>query len=314
MTTNPDSTGTGTVADADDLLNGAIDIHHHSYPEIRLDLRMRMDDAGTLAHARDAGMAGIVLKSHLWPTMAKAYVLNQQVPGITAFGSLTMNPIAGGFCPMAVELAARQGARFLFFPTWGAEHDRQRGGFSKHLGHLLDRNRSLAPGKGQRVTEVDGRLRGDVVECLAVAAEYKLAIGTGHISPRESMAVAAGARKHGIKEIFFQHPDSNSVKATPEEIRELADLGAVIELCALGLLPTMQRIKPQWMIEALEAYGARQCVLTTNSFFDWAPPAAETLRMCAAILLSLGADKAALRTIMRDVPRRLLGLPPVETV
>lgn len=299
------------VHDADALLEGAIDIHHHSYPEISLDLRMRLDDAGTLAQARAAGMAGIVLKSHLWPTMSKAYVLNQQMPGITAYSSLTMNPIAGGFSPMAVESAARQGARFLFFPTWGAEHDRQRGGFSKHLAHMLARNETLAPGQGLRVTEPNGALRGDVDECLAVAAEFKIAIGTGHISPQETMAVAEGAARHGIKEIFFQHPDSNSVKASPDEVREIAARGAVIELCALGLLPTMQRITPQWMLETLAAYGPEKCVLTTDSFFDWAPPAPETLRMCAAILLSLGAGKDALRGIMRDTPRRLLGLPPI---
>ena len=162
-----------------------------------------------------------------------------------------------------------------------------------------------------RVTEADGRLRSDVDECLAVAGQYKLAIGTGHISPRESLAVAVGAQRHGINEIFFQHPDSNSVKASPEEVREIAAAGAVIELCALGLLPTMQRIAPGWMMEMLEAYGPDKCVLTTDAFFDWAPPTAETLRMCAAILLSLGAGKEALRTIMRDVPRRLLNLPPI---
>lgn len=310
MNPNPETSADAFVHDADALLKGAIDIHHHSYPEVRLDLRMRLDDAANLVNARAAGMAGIVLKSHMWPTMAKAYLLAQQVPGISAYGSLTMNPIAGGFSPMAVESAARQGARFLFFPTWGAEHDRERGGFSRHLGHLLARNSSLAVGKGLRATEPGGRLRGDVDECLAAAAEYKLAIGTGHISPRESMAVAEGARKHGIAEIFFQHPDSNSVKATAEEVREIAARGAVIELCALGLLPTMARITPRWMMEQLEAHGPEKCVLTSDSFFDWAPPAAETLRMCAAILLSLGAGKAAVGQILRDTPRRLLALPP----
>jgi len=292
---------------ADRLLHGAIDIHHHSYPEICMNQRMRFDDAGAMRHARDAGLAGIVLKSHMWPTMAKAYLLAQQVPGITAYGSLTMNPIAGGFSPLAVESAARQGARFLFFPTWGAEHDRERGGFSKHLGHILERTGSLDRGKGLRVVEADGRIKPVVDECLAVAAEYRLAIGTGHISPRETLAVAVAARRHGINEIFFQHPDSNSVKATDGETREIVAAGGVVELCALGLLPMLQRIRPEWMIEMLETHGPDKCVLTTDSFFEWAPPAAETLRMCASLLLELGAGEGALRMILHEVPRRLLG-------
>ena len=84
---------TGAVT-ADPLLVGAIDIHHHGYPEISFDQRMPLDDAAELRHARAAGMAGIVFKSHMWPTCAKVHMLADVVPGITAYSSLTMNPIA----------------------------------------------------------------------------------------------------------------------------------------------------------------------------------------------------------------------------
>lgn len=291
----------------DDLMQGAIEIHHHGYPEISFDQRMRLDDAETLIHARDAGMAAIVLKSHMWPTVGRAYLLAKQVPGIEVFGSLTMNPIAGGFSPIAVEAAARQGARMQFFPTWGAAHDRKRGGFSRHLGHLIRRAADLSRDTALTVTDASGRLKPEVDECLAVAAEYKLAIGTAHISPTESMAVAAGAKKHGIDEVFFQHPDSNSVGATREEIREMAKLGAVIELCALGLMPAYQRVPLSWVLEVLAEVGSEKCVLTSDAFFPWAPPVAETLRMMAGILLDRGVTPAQLRQIMRDTPARLLG-------
>lgn len=292
----------------DDLLQGAIDIHHHGYPEVSFEQRMRLDDADMLIHAREAGMAGVVLKSHMWPTVGRAYLLQRQVPGIAVYGSLTMNPIAGGFSPIAVEAAARQGARVLFFPTWGAAHDRKRGGFSKHLGHLIKRAADLSNVAPMTVTDERGKLKPEVDECLAVAAEYKLLIGTAHISPAESMAVTAGAKKHGIDEVFFQHPDSNSVKATREEIREMARLGAVIELCALGLMPAYQRITPDWMIEILAEVGPEKCVLTSDAFFDWAPPTPEVLRMTAGTLLAKGVKPDHLRQIMRDTPARMLGI------
>ena len=88
----------------------------------------------------------------------------------------------------------------------------------------------------------------------------------------------------------------------------MARRGAVIELCALGLLPPLQRIKPAWMVEIIEAVGADQCVLTTDTFFEWAPPAAETLRMTARILVSMGVHEDTTRILVRDVPRRLLHL------
>jgi uncharacterized protein DUF6282 len=57
---------------ADQILQGAIDLHHHGYPEITFDVRTRHEDVEEYRHARDAGMAGIVLKSHMWPTVGRA--------------------------------------------------------------------------------------------------------------------------------------------------------------------------------------------------------------------------------------------------
>lgn len=256
-------------------------------------------------------MAGIVLKSHMWPTVGRAYHLSRLVPGIAVIPSITLNPIAGGFSPMAVESAARQGAGILFMPTWGAAHDVSRGGMSNHMRHILDR--VDIPDGGMRVTGEDGRVKTEVAECVAVAAEYGMAVATGHISPRESMALAGTARDAGIDTILFQHPDSNSVKATRDDTRELVALGATVELCALGLLPPFQRISVDEMIDIVAEASPARCVLTTDYFFDWSPPGPETLRMMIGIFLSKGVAAADLRTMVRDVPLRLLGRHAMAT-
>jgi hypothetical protein len=173
---------------------------------------------------------------------------------------------------------------------------------------MLERAAGLDTSGALTVLDEAGRVRPEVRECLAVAGEFRMAIGTGHISPAESLAVAEAAKDYGIEEVFFQHPDSNSVAASRDEILEMARRGAVIELCALGLLPPLQRIKPAWMVEIIEAVGADQCVLTTDTFFEWAPPAAETLRMTARILVSMGVHEDTIRILIRDGPRRLLHL------
>src|SRR5215207_9008423 len=95
--------GPGGTSAADELLQGAIDVHHHGYPEISFDLKTRYEDVDELRLARDAGMAAIVLKSHMWPTVGRAYHLRRLVPGIEPIPSITLNPIVGGFSPMAVE-------------------------------------------------------------------------------------------------------------------------------------------------------------------------------------------------------------------
>ena len=157
----------------DHLLRGAVDLHHHGFPEFTLDHPTRLDDAAELAHARAAGMAGIVLKSHFFPTTTAAWRLNRELGGgIEAFPSITLNPCAGGFSPLALEAAARQGARVVYMPTWGAANDIRRGGISRYIARYLRRADTLTPERGLTVTDEAGRLRTEVSECLAVAAEF----------------------------------------------------------------------------------------------------------------------------------------------
>ena len=310
MTSIPYPNPPGGPTRADDLVRGAIDLHHHGYPEISFDHRTRHEDVDELAIARAAGMAGVVLKSHMWPTMGRAYHLRQRVPGIDVHSSITLNPIAGGFSPMAVESAALQGARVMFFPTWGAAHDRERGGMSKHLGHFLKQAASLPRDLGMRATDMSGKVLPEVCECLAVAAEHNLLVCTAHISPAESIAVAQRAKDFGIDSVIFSHPDSNSVAASREEIRDMVALDAVCEFCTLGMLPAYQRITPKLAMEIVQEIKPERAIITTDYFFEWCPPASETLRMLAGTFLQLGMSFSDVSMMMRDNPARLLGMPP----
>jgi len=298
----------GGPSEADLLVQGAIDFHHHGYPEISLAHKTRNEDVDELAIARAAGMAGIVLKSHMWPTVGRAYHLKRLVPGIDVISSITLNPAVGGFNPMSLESAARQGAKVVFFPTWGAAHDQTRGGMSRYLKGYLSHTGELASGAGLRVVDTSGRVKSEVAECLAVAAEFGMIICTGHISPRESIMLAQRAKDFGIEEIVFSHPDSHSVGATREEIRDMVQLDAICEFCALGTLPAFQRISPKTAVEIINEISPERAIITTDYFFDWAPPAAETLRMLAGTFLDLGMSVADVRMMLKDNPARLLGL------
>jgi hypothetical protein len=294
---------------SDRLLAGAIDLHHHGYPEISFEAKMRLEDVDELAIARSAGMLGVVLKSHMFPTVGRAYHLRNQVPGIEIFPSITLNYSVGGLNPLAMESAALQGAKVVFMPTWSAAHDIERGGMSKHLRHFLPRAEStLRPGTGIRLTGPDGRLTAETNEVLDCARQYGLMVCTGHISPAESLALALGAKDYGINEIVFSHPDSGSVGARREEVRDMCALGAVCEFCALGCLPPYQRIRPQEFAEILIEIGEDKVVLTTDYFFEWAPPGPETMRMLIGTFLDLGVPEQTVRKMVRDNPGRLLGL------
>ena len=92
---------------------------------------------------------------------------------------------------MAIEVAAKQGAKILFMPTWSAENDIERGGMSHHLSHFIDRAESkLKPGKGIRLTDSRGKLTAECRECLDAARQYGMTVCSGHVSPQESIALA----------------------------------------------------------------------------------------------------------------------------
>ena len=296
----------------DSLVKGAIDFHHHGYPEISFEARTRMEDVDELTLSREAGMAGIVLKSHLWPTVGRAYHLRRLVPGIKVVPSITMNFSVGGFNPISLESAARQGAKVMFMPTWSAAHDMERGGMSKHLRHFLDRAQDLKPERGMRITGPGHKVLPEVKECLAIAHEFDIVVCTGHVSPRESIALADAAKDYGIDEVVFSHPDSNSVAASREEIRDMVQLGALCEFCALGTLPAFQRIHPSTAMEIIEEISPEKSILTTDYFFEWAPPAAETLRMLIGTFLEFGMSAEAITTMVRTNPARLLGWDDTE--
>jgi hypothetical protein len=61
------------ITQADRLLEGAIDLHCHGYPEISFDVKMRVEDLEAAQLAAQAKMKGFVLKSHMWPTVGRVY-------------------------------------------------------------------------------------------------------------------------------------------------------------------------------------------------------------------------------------------------
>ena len=112
-----------------DLLVGAFDLHTHGYPEIHLGLGMALDDFEQAEYAKSKGMAGYLLKSHLWPTMDRVYHLRQRIDGIKIVPSIVLNSIVGGIDPGVLEAAILQGCEAAFFPTWTSQNDLALGGF-----------------------------------------------------------------------------------------------------------------------------------------------------------------------------------------
>lgn len=294
----------------DQYLEGAIDLHCHVYPEMTLEHEARQDDVSLVEGMQGAGMGGVVLKSHFWPTVERAYYLGQRVPDLKVFGSITLNRVAGGVDPLVVDAAGRQGAKVVFFPTWDSANDRAAGGFSRRVRERLPTYFD-DDAVGISVTAEDGRLTSAAEQVLDAAQQFGMLVCTGHLSPAEGFAVMEGAGRRGLP-CVFSHPLSGSVGASLEHISTAVGLGAKAELCALQTMSLNHHIAPNVLAEIVTTVGAENCVYSTDAFNDWAPPAHEMLRMGIGQLLQCGLDEDAIRTLTVTNPRQLLGIDSTD--
>ncbi len=96
------------------FLEGAIDLHVHSSPDVE---PRRYDDIQLAGEAARMGMSAILIKSHQNSTVERAILVSKIVPQIRVFGGLVLNETVGGLNPAAVRLALTMGAKQIWMPT-----------------------------------------------------------------------------------------------------------------------------------------------------------------------------------------------------
>ena len=289
------------------LLRGAVDVHVHGRPDLSPGLPNRGDDLEVARLAHAYGMAGWVLKSHLWATTDRARSVQQRMDGtgFAVHGSITLNPPVGGLEPAVVELAAAHGARVVFLPTWGSAADVGRGGY---ISTLLGR---IAPSFGEysgrtaiSLCEADGRLTGRARAVIDACRGLGLALATGHASVEESRAVAAYCAGIG-QQLLITHPLHYTTD--PLVLREFADTGAYLEFCNAPLVHPDAHLTVRDVHEALTAVGPERAILTTDVFSRWVPPEPECLRMFVEQLAYLGWADDQIAAMVSTNPRTFLG-------
>ena len=212
------------AAKTNKLLQGAVDIHVHCTP----DVIPRAEDLTELAQAVSrTGMGGMVLKDHTTSTVGRVYALNKMYPnGPRFFSALALNPPTGLLNPAAVEAALRAGVDIIFFPTYGSRHHVLVWGAGKPPTAF-----PLPPGNYRGVTIFDeaGNLKPACETILNLIARYDAVLATGHLSPKESLALLALAQQCRVKRMVVTHA-SVSVTAMPvAQQQQAAALGALIE-------------------------------------------------------------------------------------
>lgn len=193
-----------------ELLKGAIDIHVHSSP----DLYQRISDHFEVARAaREVGFRALVIKSHNFPTAARAQMVQKEVRGIDVFGSLVLNLSMGGLNPVAVETAIKYGAKQIYMPTVDStNHPSLTGGeIGQHgKGLVVQGGLSEYTKKHPRLRLVDakGQLLPEVHEILRMIAATNIILNCGHVSYEEMERLVPAAQAAGARKVVVDHHTS----------------------------------------------------------------------------------------------------------
>lgn len=286
---------------ADQWLEGVIDMHVHTAPDLRA---RRYDDFQLCRAGVEAGARGAVIKSHQGDTSARAYLANryraERWPdsSFALFGSITLNAGVGGLNAAAVESALAMGARVVWLPTVSAENHLRRTGRTGETPVAVTCGGAAVPELGAIFSLVRSA---DAVLC------------TGHIAPEECFIVAGAARRAGVEKLVVTHPEWWLVGMSPEDqLAIVNEYGVILERCyaqntGVGAGNRYVSNLPG-NLAAIRAVGYKNVLISTDGGQAENPPWEQEEADYLAFLAHSGVPEEQLRYMSRELPAMLLGL------
>ena len=282
---------------------GVIDMHVHSHPDV---FGRNMDDIDIAQLAKSRGMRGILLKNHVSETASRAALVMKVVPGIEVFGGIVLNKAVGGVNPDAVEWMHRvYGGRgkVVWLPTFEADRH------VKVLSKPDARGLVVAPG-GQVTPEMEAILK--------IIARENLVLATGHVHPEEIIAVVRRGRDLGVKNMLITHGLTNVPGLNMAQAKQVAEMGAVIEVCflqflagpnaPLAFLTHWTQINAKNVAQAVKEIGAKSLVISSDLGQSGNMTHPDGIEAAIAAMKREGISDADIDVMMRKNPARLLGL------
>lgn len=285
---------------ATNVIAGAVDFHVHTGPDA---FDRALDDDETVAVASRAEMGAIVLKNHIAETASRAVLARKRSGNVEVYGGVVLNHAVGGLNADAVRWMARisgHRGRVVWLPTIDA------GNHLRTLGGDVER--------GIEVVR-DGTPSEALVHVIQACAEHDLVLQTGHTSADDVLVVADVARRYGVR-ICVTHAMFPVVGFDLPGMRSAVDLGAKLELCAIGMLMGAQA-HHAWMrawehvdakacAKAIKAIGSQHFILSTDLGQFGNPIPTDGYRWFVQELLREGVAPQEIDLMARRTPMSLL--------
>lgn len=276
------------MSETENLLQGVIDIHIHTNPDIRT---RRLSDLQLASEARRVGARAIVIKSHLVTTMDRASIAREAVPGIDVFGGIALNAQVGGLNAVAVDTAIKMGAKLVWLPTSSSANERRRLGKSDGVEAV-----------------VGGKVVPALLPILKLIAQSDIALATGHLTPAETLVVVEEARKQGVAKIVVNHPEWATVDMSIDEQKQLAQFDVYFERCYARNVGGKYDKNFARNLQAMEALGFESTIVATDGGQVENPLWSDALAEYIGYLLQAGVPKTTVDLMTKRNPAKVLGL------
>ncbi len=287
-------------SDHSDLIQGAIDVHIHSSPDI---FDRSLTDIQVAELSRDYGLKAIVIKNHVSSTSGRVELVNQLVSGIDVYGGVVLNKAVGGINPEAVRSMAGispQYGKFVWFPTFDA------------AGH-----KEALSQEGEGISILDrGKLSAETLEILALIKANDLVLATGHLASNEIEKLVEEAHRMGISKILITHGLSDSPNLSMVQLKQLSQLGAKIELTYLSYLTGPQshltflqngkNVSVEEMVNAIQSVGFEHFIISSDLGQSGNPIPPDGLKQFIRLLLDAGITPEQIKTMLHRNPSGLL--------
>jgi len=283
------------------LLEGAIDFHIHSAPDVYPRL---LNDVELALSAKENGMRAILVKNHYFETASRAQIASE-VADFKVFGGIALNLTNGGINKHAVKMALKLGAKQIWLPTVHAQYFVQN---KSHVANLATEIGSDV--QGIYLLNKDGSLREDLYPIFDLIAEYDAILGTGHVTKEEAKVAVKEAANRGVKRILVTHPAATFVHYSIEDMKEILDLGATyLEHTWNDVTRQVSHpLKIEDLFNVIKTMGAKYNIMSTDAGQWLNPPAAQQMGIYMNEMLKRGISEKDVRTMTADNPAKLLGL------
>ena len=293
-------------------LVGAVDIHVHSGPSYT-EHRPYSDDV-TARQAFEAGLGGLLLKDHNESTVTRAYLVQKALPGIRVFGGLVLNHSVGGINPEAADFALTVGGKQIWMPTIDAARHTEtfgQGGFrlkASGIGRTepAKKSREFLKKGPIRILE-NGSLIDEAKDVVKICKAWDAMLGVGHLCDEEVVELVRFAKDERFDKVIITHANWTVIRGhKPQELRELTEMGAWVEFCAIAILPPYNCLTVEEEVRWLGMLGTQRCILASDAGSQIYPSEPSVLRSYLQLLNNFGVPVDGLRLMSIDSPKLLL--------